>query len=280
MQYQFFDPGDEKLIETSDLPIENGIAVAVRSTGYDADSDEVLQLAIVDLDGNQLFSQTVKPQNKEEWAASDATGGLTPADVADLPELYQYEQEISDLFENAEVVVGQHVPFLDEVIESSWVTLPSYDGQDLISLFCASHCTVDYRSEPAAVATLAGIAGYYGIPADESTVVSTAQTIASCYRALVQEHIDERANKGEAYWARRDQRLAEEAARDAASDAFVQKREKNLNRANGMLWVCAALIFVSIAIQLYQRGFDTGLVVVSCIAAGFMLSRAVTNFRK
>lgn len=280
MRYQFFDPGDERLIETSELPTDSGIAVAVRSTGYDTDEDEVVQLAIVDLDGNELFFKTVKPQNKEEWSPSDATGGIAPSDVEGLPELYHFEQEVSDLFENAKVVVGMHMPFLEEVIESSWVTLPVFTGQDLSSLFCASHSTVDYRTEPAAVATLAGIAEYYGVQLDETSALGTARAEAACYRALVKEHADQREAKGAAYWARRDERMAEENARKDAMNEIARKREKNFNRMNGLLWVASALIFVSLGIQLYQNGWDMGFIVIAVAAAVFAASRAIVNFRK
>lgn len=280
MRYQFLDPGDEKLIQTSELPTEKGIALAVRSTGYDVEDDEVLQLAVVDFDGNELFFKTVKPQNKEDWTPSDATGGLTPSDVADQPELYQFEEEVSDLFENVDVVVGQHMPFIEEIIESSWVTLPAFDGLDLISLFCASHCTDDYRNEPAAVATLAGIADYYGIAYGGTSLPDEARAVVACYRALVKEHADERAAKGEAYWARHNERLAEEEARDAAKKAIMQKREKNFNRMNGLLWVASALIFVSLAIQMYQRGFDVGFIIICIAVAVFAATRAVVNFRR
>ena len=280
MRYQFLDPGPAKLIEMSGLPTEGGIAVATRSTGYNTDEDEVLQLGIVDLSGTELFFKTVKPQNKEEWEQSDATGGITPADVEGLPELYQFEEEVSDLFENADVVVGQHTAFLQEVIESSWITLPALQDLDLISLFCASHSTTDYRNEPAAVATLEGIAEYYGIQLDESSALATARTVAACYQALVKEHVDERASKGEAYWTRYNEETAEEAARNAAREAIIQKREKNFNRMNGLLWVASGFIFISLGIQLYQNGWDTGFVIIAIVAAVFAFSRAVVNFRK
>ena len=118
IEYRFFDRGDEALIKAAEMPLEGGVAVAVRTTGYEVGTDEVVQMSIVDFDGNELFSQTVKPQNIEEWSDSDAAGGLLPADVTDLPELFQFEDEIIELFENASIVVGQHIGFISEIIES------------------------------------------------------------------------------------------------------------------------------------------------------------------
>lgn len=282
MRYRFFDPGDEKLIESSELPVE-GIAVALRSTGYDADADEVLELGVVDLEGNTLFSKKVKPQNTEEWAPSDATGGIAPVDVEDAEELYQYEGEISDLFENAEIAVAAHLPFAKSMIEQSWVTLPEYDGFDLVEEFRASHCDADYPGQPAAAASMEGIAAYYGVAADEPAATSCAQdarVIAACYKAFVREHAEQREAKGEDYWRRREERLAEENVEDARAKAVAAKREKNFNRINGLLWVAAGLIFVSLGIQVYQRGMDPGFMIVAGAVAVFAFIRAVVNFRR
>lgn len=279
MRYLFLDPGDDALIEMSEMPVESGIAVALRTTGYDADEDEVIALSIVDFDGNELFAKTVKPQNAEDWEASDASGGLSPADVADAPELYQFEEQISELFENAEIVVAQHLPFAKAMIEQSWVTLPDFRGFDLLEGFRKSHCTDDYRGEPAAAVAFDGVAGYYGL-SNGTTLTDEARAVASAYKALVKEHADERAAKGEGYWDAHDARMAEQAADDAKAQAVAAKREKNLNRMNGLLWVAACLIFISLDIQLYQRGADVGAMIVGGAIAVFALIRAIANFRK
>lgn len=280
MQYRFLDQSDEKLIESSELPLADGIAVALRSTGYSAEDDEVLELAIVDLDGNELFSQVVKPQNKEEWEASDAAGAITPSDVEEAPDLFQFEDEISDLFEHASVVVAAHLPFAESMIEASWVTLPKFVGFDLVGEFLASHCTSDYPNRPATVATVDGIAAYYGVQGEGPSLVESARLVACCYRAFVQEHADERAAKGADYWERYNQRKEEEAAIARAGDVAARNRERYLNRMNGALWLVGGIIFTSVAIQLYQRGGDMGFIVVAAIAAAFCCARALLNFQK
>lgn len=279
MQYQFLDRSDEELLATAAMPTD-GIAMAVRATGYDVDEDEVIELAISSLDGSVLFHRVVKPQNVTDWSACDASGGLSPADVADAPELYQFEDEIIGLVDGASVVVGAHLPFLASIIESSWVSLPKFEGVDLVEQFLASHNAADYPNQPAAAVTLAGIAAYYGIDADESTATGAARTVAACYRALVREHAEQRDAKGADYWTRREKRLAQEAARNEGASANARIREKRMNQMNALLWVAGAIIFVSLAIQFYQRGMDVSLIVIAVAVAVFNLWRAVANWRK
>ena len=277
MEYRFLSTSDEKLIETSELPLADGIAVALRSTGYSTDDDEALEVAIVDFDGNELFSHVVKPQNKEEWEASEATGGIAPSDVEEAPELYQFEEELSKLFEDASIVVGAHMPFITSMIESGWVTLPSFEGFDIVERFLESHSSADYPNEPAVAATPEGIAAYYGLPAETPTLVDAARQAASCYKAIVREHAEQREAKGAAYWERYEQRKYEESAEQRARDEVIAKRERNINRINGVLWLCGGMIFTSIIIQMYQAGGDMSIMVVCGIAAVFCYIRAVMN---
>lgn len=280
MDYRFLEPEDEKLLELASLPTKDGIALAMRTTGFGADEAEVLDLAIVDLDGNELFAQTVKPQNTETWEPSDATGGIAPKDVEEAPELYQFEEEISDLFENASIAVASYLPFAENAIESSWVTLPQFEGFDLVSRFCETHCTNDYPNEPATAASLQGIADYYGITCDSESTKGLAVATAACYRALAAELADAREAKGDEYWRRREERLAKEAEGQQTLSKAARIREKRFNQMNGLLWVAAGLIFISLIIQLYQRGGDIGFMVVCGAFAVFAFIRAVANFRK
>lgn len=298
MEYSFLDQGDERLLETAQLPLEGGIAVAMHTTGYATQGDEVVELAITDMQGKPLFAKRVKPQNIEEWQASEASGGIAPSDVADLQELYQYEDEIMELFEKASFVVCEHLSFAHALLEASWVALPDYEGFDLDEEFRLSHCTRDYPGQAATAVSLSDIANYYGLTqgslqgaasttahetdasAASEAVVANAALIAACYQKLVEEHAQKRDAKGTAYWEAYERRLAEEAAQNASVDAVAQLREKRLNQMNGLLWISGAIIFTSLVIQLNQRGFDVGFMIIAGAVAVFCLIRGIANFRK
>lgn len=286
MEYRFLNTTDEDLLEACALPTEEGIAIAVRTTGYVAGEDELVELAIADLEGNNLFCQRVKPQNVEDWTASDSSGGLTCADVEECPELYQFEDEIIELIDKASVVVAEHLDFALAMIEASWVSIPAVKGVDLVDRFRACHCTADYPGEPATAASLDAIAAYFKIGEisaqneEANELALQAASVAACYRAFVKEQNEVREGKGEQYWKRREERLAQKTAQDAQQEAIVAKRNKRMNQMNGLLWVSGALIFIALAIQLYQRGGDVGLIVICGAVAVFNVIRAVANFRK
>ena len=269
IEYRFFDRSDDELIRTSELPREGGIAVAARCTGYEVGRDEILELSIVDFDGNELFSKVVKPQNLEEWSDEAASGGISPADVADAPELYQFEDEISDLFKSATIVVGQHMGFIGELVESSWVSLPAYEAFDLIEQFRESHCAVDYPTQPAAAVTLEGIAAYYDLDCDESTLSGVACAVAAAYLKLVEEHAAEREAKDPAHWEAYERKIAEEQRDEERQQAAQRAKQVKTSQINAILWMGSAIIFGNVAVQLHLRSFDPALVVMAAIAAVF-----------
>ncbi|MBQ9000452.1 MAG: hypothetical protein IJ087_01200 [Eggerthellaceae bacterium] len=273
IEYQFLDRSDETLIEVSELPVEEGIAVAVRTTGYEIGADEIVEISIVDFEGAELLSRVVKPQNIENWTDAEASGGIMPSDVAEAPELFQFEDEIRDLFEKASIVVGQHIDFVREMIEASWVALPDFKGYDLIAEFCASHSSIDYPDQPAAIATLSGVAGYYDALDDESSTVAIARTVSECYQNLVKEHAQVRIDKGPEYWQRYNERLEEARRADAQQQAANRGREARSAGINALLWLCAAAIFSNLAVQIHLRGVDFGFVAVAAVAAVFAVVR-------
>jgi len=273
MEYRFLDRSPETLIAISELPVEEGIAVSVRTTGYEIGTDEVVQISIVGLEGRELFAQTVKPQNIDEWSNDEASGGITPADVKDAPELYQFEDEISGLFEGASIVVAEHAEFVHEVIESSWVTLPACEKYDLSSEFCASHGTADYPAEPAVVASLSEISAYYGIACDEGSTTGRARAVAACYVALVKEHAAERLAKDPSYWEAYERQREEERRNDVQAQEEERLSQVKTLRTNAIMWLCAAAIFSNLAVQLGIRGMDFGIVAIVIAVAVFTAVR-------
>lgn len=270
MEYRFLDPGDEQLLASCELPRTGGIAITLRTTGYDLEKDEIVQLAICDLEGNGLFCETVKPQNVDNWIPSEASGGLGPADVEDCPELYQFEEQISDLFQDATVSVALHSTFAKAMIEGSWVTLPETHPFDLTERFCATHSTCSLPNQPAATASLETIEAYYSLPQGHGTLLEEAASIASAYGLMIDEACAQRDAKGEAYWEAYRKRLEEASASDRRKQEVERLNAMKTTRINAILWLCAAAIFSNLAVQMSLRGSEMSLVVMIGAVAVFM----------
>lgn len=273
MRLQFYYSKGDELLYGSKLPHEAGIAVALRTTGFNASDDEVLSLAIVDFDGNVLFDKKLKPQDIDTWEPSEASGGLGPADVSEAPELFQFEDELIEIFKSCSCVVSLHDAFTSAMMESSWVSLPDYQGYDLSELFCSSHCDADYESAPIAAVSLQGIADYYELPQGAGTLVDEARIIAAGYLSNAREYEEALENIGE----KDDEtyRKAKEAQQLDVARQRENERIENLRvaRINAVMWLCAAMLFGNVAAQMYVRNFEVVYVVAAALATAFFIAR-------
>lgn len=280
MEYSFLETGDEALIEGAKLPLEKGAAIGMFTTGYDAVNDETVALSIVDMDGSVLFSEKVKPHNREDWSACEASGGIGPDDVTDAQPLYELEDELTEVLEPLEFVLCQHVDFTKAMFDRSWIALPNRVVVDVCELFRLSHCAAGYPDEPATVATIEGIAEYYGFVIDLSSTEGIARAVNNAYRSIVGEFAQQRDAKGQDYWDAYESRMAEENSAQNAARSAEQIRERRYIQMNALLWVAGGIIFTSLAIQLFQNGGDIGFMIVAGAAAAFCYVRAVINWNK
>lgn len=79
----------------------------VETTGLDSDKDEVLQLSIVDGNGDTLFSSYIKPYFTTSWEAAQVVHGITPQDVADAP----YPHEVIPVIKGIFNAASNHVSY-------------------------------------------------------------------------------------------------------------------------------------------------------------------------
>ena len=292
MNYTFLDISDDELLAGASMPMEGGVCFAMLTTGFNTEIDEAVSLSVVavgadadgeadaDADGELLFDEVVKPHNLEEWQAGPASGGIGPADVEDKEPLYALEDELSEVIDDAKFIVSQHIEFAKAILDHSWIALPNCQTFDICELFRLSHASADYPEEPATVATVEEIASYYGLNVDLSTSANSAKAISTCYSALVREFKERRDAKGEEYWEERHRRLVAQQGTKEHAERVAAIRERRFTQMNALLWVAAGLIFVSLAIQMYQNGYDMGMIIVAGAAAVFMFTRAVINWRK
>ena len=77
------------------------IVIDTETTGLHAGPDEILQLAITDTDGKELWNRYYKPTRKTEWPDAQAINGISPADVANCPPISEDRDAIQALIDNA-----------------------------------------------------------------------------------------------------------------------------------------------------------------------------------
>lgn len=88
-----------------------GISFDVETTGLSNESDEILQLSIVDLDGNTLLNTYVKPYWTSHWEEAEAIHGITPDMVENASYPHELIPVVKGIFKSAKLLVGYNIAF-------------------------------------------------------------------------------------------------------------------------------------------------------------------------
>ncbi len=93
--------------------LANTICVDLETTGVDRDSSEILQIAIIDGNGNELLNSYVKPYFAKEWRDAERINGISPEKVKDAPYLHDLIGVIRGIFDKATWIVGYNHKWFD-----------------------------------------------------------------------------------------------------------------------------------------------------------------------
>lgn len=90
----------------------NVVCFDVETTGFSpAKGDEILQISIVDKQGNILLETYIKPHNKTSWPGASQTNHIYPWTVKDSPYAEQIAPIVAEIFSNADTIIGHNVDF-------------------------------------------------------------------------------------------------------------------------------------------------------------------------
>ena len=78
--------------------------VDTETTGLSA-NDEIVEIAIINDDGDALLNTLVKPLDHNQWHEAEAIHGISPANVAHAPTYDELRPAIRELFQDQEVVI-------------------------------------------------------------------------------------------------------------------------------------------------------------------------------
>ncbi len=101
--YSISNSSERKLVELQSK--EPTVYLDLETTGLSASKDEVLEIAIIDDNGNTLLHSYVKPIKRKRWLKAQSIHGITPEMVADAPTLDELTPQIRDACNKKRVVI-------------------------------------------------------------------------------------------------------------------------------------------------------------------------------
>jgi DNA polymerase III subunit epsilon len=82
----------------------------LETTGLNPRSDEIVEIGILDADGQVLLDALVRPVRHRSWPGAQRVHGIAPADVQDAPTLDALRPRIIEAVSDAQVVI-YNAPF-------------------------------------------------------------------------------------------------------------------------------------------------------------------------
>ena len=165
------------------------IVLDTETTGLDPDENEILSLSIVNLDGEVLFDELVKPERRKRWPKAAEINGITPAMVKDKKHLVEYGDQLRELWKNIDLVVGYKVDFDSDFLYSSGLCLSPYVQEfDVMREFAPIWGKWNERTNNWRWAKLTQCAKHYGIEDfDAHTSLADAEATRKCFIALTND---------------------------------------------------------------------------------------------
>lgn len=112
------------------------IFIDTETTGLCHQSDEVLEISIINENGDILLDTLVKPTHKTEWPEAQAIHGITPEMIRgnNAPTLKSLAPTIASIIHEADQVVAYNVAYDKPFIEDAGILS---DFNDQTPWFCA-----------------------------------------------------------------------------------------------------------------------------------------------
>lgn len=87
------------------------IVIDTETTGLSSYYDEILQLSIIDSNGNTLYNQYFKPTHCSEWEQAQAVNGISSEMVKDCSSIDIEVAKINAIISNAKTIIGYNIYF-------------------------------------------------------------------------------------------------------------------------------------------------------------------------
>jgi len=158
-----------------------------------ADAREILELAIYDYDGNPVYCSLFKPEFVRQWRSSQRIHHISPAMVKDKPSFASCRDDIQEIVDNVDYIVGFAVDNDVRMLEKSGIEHMGerviVDVRDIYWHCVAKAKDVSLNSVPGLAACAADLGVSFGEDREHSAGGDTLVTLR-CLRRMIESEPD------------------------------------------------------------------------------------------
>ena len=158
------------------------IVLDTETTGLNAAEDEILQVSIIDEEGNVLFDSYIRPTQHTEWAEAERINHISPEIVANSPTIEEVMPEINDILKRYDKIVGYNLKFDKAFLENNGAEILNAEYADVMKMFAPIYGEWNDQRGSYKWQKLTTAADYYGY--DWSEHKEAHNSLGDCYATL------------------------------------------------------------------------------------------------
>ena len=177
---------EEGNLEELNVAPEKIVVLDCETTGLDKDRDEILQISLIDGNGEVLLDTYLKPKNATSWPGAQAVHGITPDIVADAPDFSQYKKQVEQIIRGADLLIGYNLSFDLGFVRAAGVTTRRETKQfDVMKEYAPVHGEWASWKGEWKWAKLTECAAHYGFSFAAHNSLEDAKVTLKCFRAML-----------------------------------------------------------------------------------------------
>lgn len=173
------------------IPTAPVIVLDTETTGL-LGSHEVIDLAIVDLNGNILFNARFRPVRHKFWPKASAVNGIYWDDVSDEYPFSVYRKIVQKIINAADKVIGYNISFDAHMLRNEGITIPG-ECVDIMEPFAEIYGEWNDYFQNYKWQKLTTCAHYYGYQWDEKKdahgALADALATLYCYQQMQKNNV-------------------------------------------------------------------------------------------
>lgn len=163
------------------------IVIKTDTTGLVSGSDEILELVILDTEGQELFASRFRPLHNEIWLDAENVNHIRPEDVQDERVIDVYRNVIQKILSAAKTVIGYNVRFETAMLKGQGFQIPGA-CVDVMESFAAIYGAWDESYQEYSWQKLKRCAHYYHYDwnevKDEHRAMAYAKATLYCWKKM------------------------------------------------------------------------------------------------